>query len=89
MEGSFLFKMDEVSVKNARKVVEEMMIERAVKGRDISFLSTDQKVAFAKQVQSVFRGNREGALKVKSNGSVDRGAGQPPRLLGRTGSSLD
>ncbi|HLY40475.1 MAG TPA: phage major capsid protein [Terracidiphilus sp.] len=67
MEKSLVPTMDEISVKNARKVVEAVMVERAIKGRDISGLTTDQKVAFAKQVQAVFRGNRDGALKVKAN----------------------
>lgn len=59
--------MDEISIKNARQVVEAAMAERSVKGFDITGLSTDQKMAFAKQVQAVFRGNRDGALKVKAN----------------------
>jgi HK97 family phage major capsid protein len=59
--------MDEISIKNARQVVEAAMAERSVKGFDITGLTTDQKMAFAKQVQAVFRGNREGALKVKAN----------------------
>jgi HK97 family phage major capsid protein len=67
MEKELLPKMDEISVKNARKVVENMMIERYVHGRDITGLDTEQKIGFAKQVQAVFRGNRDGALKVKAN----------------------
>ncbi len=67
MEKSLIPTMEEVSVKNARKVVELALIERSVKGRDITGMDTEQKIAFAKQVQSVFRGDREGALKVKSN----------------------
>lgn len=67
MEKSLIPTMEEISVKNARKVVEAIMIERAVKGRDVTGLDTEEKVAFAKQVQAVFRGNREGALKVKAN----------------------
>lgn len=67
MEKSLVPAMEEVSVKNARSIVEAAMVERAVKGRDISGMTSDQKVAFAKQVQSVFRGNREGALRVKAN----------------------
>ena len=59
--------MEEISVKNARKEVERMQIERFVRGRDVSGLGDEQKKAFAKQVQSVFRGDREGALKVKAN----------------------
>jgi HK97 family phage major capsid protein len=67
MEKSLVPKMEEVSVKNARKAVERMMIERFVKGRDITGLDEEQKKSFAKQVQSVYRGFRDGALKVKAN----------------------
>jgi HK97 family phage major capsid protein len=67
MEKELLPKMDEISVKNARKVVENMMIERYVHGRDITGLDTETKIGFAKQVQAVYRGNREMALKVKAN----------------------
>jgi HK97 family phage major capsid protein len=67
MEKSLIPTMEEISVKNARKAVEAMQIERFVKGRDVSGLDTEQKMAFAKQVQSVFRGNRDGALRVKAN----------------------
>lgn len=65
MEKQLVPTMEEISVKNARKVVEAIMIERYVKGRDVTGLDTEQKIAFAKQVQSVFRGNKEGALLVK------------------------
>ena len=67
METSLVPTMEEISVKNARKEVERMQIERFVRGRDVSGLGDEQKKAFAKQVQSVFRGDREGALKVKAN----------------------
>src|ERR1019366_9720277 len=67
MEKSLIPKMDEISVKNARKVVERMLIDRSVRGIDISGLDDETKKSFAKQVQSVYRGNREGALKVKAN----------------------
>ncbi len=67
MEKSLIPKMEEVSVKNARKVVEAMTQERYVKGRDITGLDAEQKTNFAKQVQAVFRGNRDGALRVKAN----------------------
>lgn len=70
MEKSLIPKMEEVSVKNARKVVEAMMNERYVKGRDITGLDSEQKINFAKQVQAVFRGDRENALKVKANESL-------------------
>jgi len=67
MEQTLLPTIDESSVKAARKEVERMQIERFVRGRDVSGLGDEQKKAFAKQVQSVFRGDREGALKVKAN----------------------
>src|SRR5580698_11677278 len=67
MEKSLTPAMEEISIKNARKAVEAMQIERFVKGRDVSGMDTEQKMAFAKQVQSVFRGNRDGALRVKAN----------------------
>lgn len=67
MEKSLVPTMEDISVKTARQVVEQAMVERAIKGRDISGLTSDQKIAFAKQVQSVFRGNRDGALRVKAN----------------------
>ncbi len=35
MEKSLVPTMEEISVKNARKVVEAMLIERFVKGRDV------------------------------------------------------
>jgi HK97 family phage major capsid protein len=67
MEKQLVPTMGDIAAKTARQVVEQAMVERAVKGRDISGLTTDQKIAFAKQVQSVFRGNRDGALRVKAN----------------------
>jgi HK97 family phage major capsid protein len=67
MEKSLVPKMEEVSIKNARKVVETMSVERYVKGRDITGLDAEQKKAFAKQVQAVFRGDHNGALRVKAN----------------------
>jgi HK97 family phage major capsid protein len=67
MEKSLRPVMEEISVKNARKVVEQMLVERYVKGRDVSGLDSEQKIGFAKQVQAVYRGFREGALKVKAN----------------------
>jgi HK97 family phage major capsid protein len=67
MEKSLRPMVEEVSLKTARQIVDATMAERSVKGIDITGLSTDQKMAFAKQVQAVFRGNRDGALKVKAN----------------------
>jgi HK97 family phage major capsid protein len=67
MEKSLRPMVEEVSLKTARQIVDATMAERSVKGIDITGLTTDQKMAFAKQVQAVFRGNRDGALKVKAN----------------------
>jgi HK97 family phage major capsid protein len=67
MEKSLIPKMDEISVKNARTVVERMLIDRSVRGRDLTGLDAETKTAFAKQVQSVYRGNRDGALVMKAN----------------------
>ncbi|HEY3742445.1 MAG TPA: phage major capsid protein [Bryobacteraceae bacterium] len=67
MEKSLRPMVEEVSLKTARQIVDATMAERSVKGFDITGLTTDQKMAFAKQVQAVFRGNRDGALKVKAN----------------------
>ena len=67
MMESALKNVEEVSAKTAREIVERMSFERAVRGRDITGLNAEQKKAFAKQVQAVFRGDRENALVVKSN----------------------
>lgn len=67
MEKSLIPKMDEISVKNARTVVERMLIDRAVRGRDLTGLDAETKTSFAKQVQAVYRGNRDGALVMKAN----------------------
>lgn len=67
MEKSLIPTMGDIATKTARQVVETAMAERSLKGFDLTGMTTDQKVAFAKQVQAVFRGNREGALKVKAN----------------------
>lgn len=67
MEKSLIPTMNDISVKTARQIVEQAMVERAIKGRDISGMTSDQKITFAKQVQAVFRGNRDGALRVKAN----------------------
>jgi HK97 family phage major capsid protein len=67
MEKNIIPKVDEHSAKTARQIVDRMLAERFVRGRDISGLDDETKKGFAKQVQSVFRGNRDGALKVKAN----------------------
>jgi len=60
-------KTSEVSATTSRQMVERMMVERSVRGRDITGLNDEQKKAFAKQVQAVFRGDVENALVVKAN----------------------
>jgi len=67
MEKELLPKMEDISVKNARQAVERMLIERSVRGRDVTGLSDEQKKDFAAQVKSVFSGNRDGALRMKAN----------------------
>jgi HK97 family phage major capsid protein len=64
---NLIAKTEEISAKTARGMVERMAFERSVRGRDITMLSDEQKKAFAKQVQAVFRGDVENALVVKSN----------------------
>ena len=67
MMESALKNVEEVSAKTARQMVERMVMERSVRGRDITGLNDEQKTAFAKQVQAVFRGDHAGALVVKAN----------------------
>ena len=67
MEKELIPKMDEVSAKNARTVVERMLTERFVRGRDVTGLSDEQKKDFAKQVKSVFGGDRSASIRVKAN----------------------
>jgi HK97 family phage major capsid protein len=65
MEKDLLPKVDEHSAKTAKQIVDRMLAERYVRGRDITGLDDEAKKSFAKQVQAVFRGNRAGALLVK------------------------
>jgi HK97 family phage major capsid protein len=67
MDGDLSPKMEEIAGAQARKTVERMMFERATMGRDVSGLDTEQKVSFAKQVQAVFRGQGERAIRIKAN----------------------
>src|SRR5260221_5041588 len=60
-------KMEAIAGAQARKTVERMMFERATMGREVCGLDTEQKVSFAKQVQEVFRGQGERAIRVKAN----------------------
>ena len=63
MEKS-LAKMEEVSAKTARRIVDEMSVERAIKGTDITFLSDDQKKDFSLQVIEAFKGHESKAVRV-------------------------
>jgi HK97 family phage major capsid protein len=63
MEKS-LSKMEEVSAKTARRIVEEMSVERAVKGTDITFLTDEQKKDFALQVIEAYKGHETKAVRV-------------------------
>jgi HK97 family phage major capsid protein len=67
MMENMMAKTSEVAATTSRQMVERMVTERAVRGRDITGLNDEQKKAFAKQVQAVFRGDRENALVVKAN----------------------
>lgn len=66
-EDAFSKKMDDMSVKNARKVVEQMFIDRNVYDRDISGLDSDQKIAFANQIIAAYRGDHLKAIVTKAN----------------------
>lgn len=66
METDLTAKMEEIAGKSARKEVERMNFERAVFGRDVTGLTSEQKVSFAKQVKAVYQ-NKDGALRVKAN----------------------
>ena len=59
-----LTNMEEISKKTSRQVVEEMLVERAVKGIDITGLTGDQKKDFAAQVISAFKGHESKAVRV-------------------------
>jgi HK97 family phage major capsid protein len=59
-----LTNMEEVSKKTARQVVEAMLVERAVKGSDITGLTSDQKKDFASQVIAAFKGHETKAVRV-------------------------
>jgi HK97 family phage major capsid protein len=67
MMENAIAKTEEVSAKTSRQMVERMMNERFVRGRDITGLNDEQKKSFAKQVQAVFRGDHAGALVMKAN----------------------
>jgi HK97 family phage major capsid protein len=64
MEKSLVPTMEEVSTKNARQIVEAMLVEKAVKGLDITGLTNEQKKDFAAQVISAFKGHESKAVRV-------------------------
>jgi len=66
-EDAFSKKMDDMSIKNARKVVEQMSIDRNVYDRDISGLDSEQKMAFANQMIAAYRGDSLKAIVTKAN----------------------
>jgi HK97 family phage major capsid protein len=59
-----LTNMEEVSKKTARQVVDAMLVERAVKGTDLTGLTSEQKKDFAAQVISAFKGHENKAVRV-------------------------
>jgi HK97 family phage major capsid protein len=64
MEKDLSAKMDEISVKNARKVVEAMLVERSVRGLDRTGLTAAQKKDFAAQVIAAYKGHESKAVRV-------------------------
>ena len=56
--------MEETSKRVARQVVEEMTVEKHVKGHDITFLSDEQKKDFADQVINAWKGRETESLRV-------------------------
>jgi HK97 family phage major capsid protein len=59
-----LSNMEEVSKKTARQVVEAMLVERSIKGTDITGLTTEQKKDFATQVIEAYKGHETKAVRV-------------------------
>jgi HK97 family phage major capsid protein len=68
MEKDLAAKIDEVSVKNARKVVEAMLVERSIRGLDSTGLTADQKKDFAAQVISAYKGHENKAVRITKMG---------------------
>jgi len=56
MEKS-MSQMDEIAAKSARKVVEQMLVEKAVRGFDRTGLTGEQKKDFAAQVIAAYKGD--------------------------------
>jgi HK97 family phage major capsid protein len=67
MEKTLTPAMEEISIKNARSVVEAFAIERSVRGTDRSGLMDEKKKDFAAQVIAAFKGKEDAAVRVKSN----------------------
>jgi len=66
-----LVRMKEENVSEIKAVVDGMLAEKYVRGRDATGLSDEQKLDFAKQVQSVYRqqnGKNAACLRVKEFG---------------------
>jgi len=63
MEKS-LSNMEDISKKVARQVVEGMLVERAVKGTDITGLTDEQKKDFSLQVIEAYKGHETKAVRV-------------------------
>jgi HK97 family phage major capsid protein len=67
MEQKLIPTMEEVSIKNARKVVEQMTLDKYLFGYDRTGLSAEAKKDFAAQVISAFKGHESKAVRVKAN----------------------
>lgn len=70
MEKSLIPKMDEISVKNARKEVERMTLEKALYGVDRTGLTSEQKMDFAAQVIAAYKGKELHAIRVTKKGEM-------------------
>jgi hypothetical protein len=64
MEKTLAERIHEISSKNARKVVEAMLVERSIRGLDRTGLTADQKKDFASQVIAAFKGHESKAIRV-------------------------
>src|SRR5437016_5936492 len=64
MEKSLIPKMEDVSVKSARRIVDQMLAQRSVRGFDVTGLADEQKKDFASQVISAFKGRESKAIRV-------------------------
>jgi HK97 family phage major capsid protein len=64
METTLVKTIEEVSLKNARAVVEQFAFDRAVRGNDRTGLSEEKKKDFAAQVIAAFKGHESKAVRV-------------------------